>query len=138
MTIFPLIQPRAAFKEENTGRYIEVAWDVQNNIPIYKNGSPVLITGQDAVLVWAWNALNTPRFRHEIFTWAYGNEIETLIGKPFTDELKQSEAARYVRECLMINPYITGVAGITVNFADSLLEVACTINTVYGEVRLSV
>jgi hypothetical protein len=138
MTLFPIMQPQMTVQEDNAGLYIEVAWDFEKNIPIYRNGSPVLVTGKEAVLVWAWNALHTPRFVHEIFTWGYGNEIEGLVGKPFTDELKLSEAARYVRECLLINPYITEVKGIAVDFLGSRLSISCTINTVYGEAQMHV
>ena len=117
---------------------MEAAWDFEENRPIYKNGSPLMVSGRDAVLVWAWNALNAPRYEHEIFTWAYGNEALSLIGKPYTDELKQSEAARYVRECLGINPYITEVKDIAVGFEEGRLRVSCTICTAYGEVPLDV
>jgi len=138
VNLFPILQPRAAGTTGLSGLYVEAAWDYEKNTPVYKNGSPVLVTGLDAVLVWAHNALQTPRFLHEIFTWDYGNELDSLIGKPFTDELKRSEAPRLVRECLLINPYITDVTDILVSFGGSLLEISCTINTVYGEVRLNV
>ena len=137
MSLFPIIQPQTAETNKNRGLYVETAWDFENNIPIYRNGSPMLVTGREAVLVWVWKALNTPRYKHEIYTWSYGNDIDGLIGRAFTDELKQSEAARYVRECLKINPYVTDVKDITVNFSDSRLEISCIINTVYGEVSFN-
>lgn len=138
MNLFPIIQPQIAGKPGASGLYTETAWDFEKCAPVYKNGSPVLVSGKDAVLVWAWNALRTPRFMFEIFTWDYGNEIESLIGKPFTDDLKQSEAPRCVRECLLINPYITDVKDVTVSFAGDKLEIGCTIMTAYGEVSLDV
>ena len=138
MSLFPIIQPRAAESAANRGLYVEAAWDFDRGVPIYKNGSPVLVCGAGAVAVWAWNALATPRFEHEIFTWDYGNDAGALIGKPFTDEMKQSEAARSVRECLMTNPYITGVKDISVGFEGGRLGISCVVETVYGEVGVSV
>ena len=138
MSLFPIIQPRAAAASQNTGLYKEIAWDFAKNMPIYKNGSPVMVTGKDAVLVWAWHALSTPRYEYEIHTWNYGNEIKGLIGKPFTDELKQSEAIRYIKECLMTNPYITEVKDVLVSFDSDRLEISCGIVTIYGEVTLDV
>ena len=138
MSLFPMIQPREAKPLDNKGLYVEVAWDYENNMPLYKNGNPVLVERADAVLVWAWNALQTVRYEHEIFTWDYANEAEKLRGRPVTDELKQSEAPRFVRECLLINPYITEVRDIVVNFENDKLEIACVINTVYGEVSAHV
>lgn len=78
------------------------------------------------------------RSRYEIYTWDYGNEIEGLIGQPYTDELKKAEAIRYVKECLLINPYITDVTDIVVDFKDSKITIQCRIVTVYGEVSLDV
>jgi len=138
MNLFPAIQPQAVESDANRGLYVEVAWDRNNNTPTYRNGTPVLVTGKEAVLTWAWNAVNTQRFRHEVFTWNYGNDVESLIGRPFTDDLKQAEAVRYIRECLLINPYITEVRDISVEFSGSTLELSCIVNTVYGEVTLDV
>jgi len=138
MNIFPMIQPQTVEKPTKLKLYKEIKWDFEKNIPVFKNGSPVIVTGKEAVLVWAWKALQTPRYRYEIYTWDYGNEIESLIGQSFSEELKQSEASRYVKECLLINPYISDVKNITVTFYDNVLHIECTLETVYGEVDLSV
>lgn len=137
MSLFPIIQPQIAQAIE-PGLYKEVKWDFEKNIPVFKNGSPVIVTGKEAVFVWAWKALHTPRFRYEIYTWGYGNAAESLIGQPFTEELKQAEAARYIKECLLTNPYITGVSNISVSFGDGTLKIGCTIETVYGQVEINV
>lgn len=138
ITLFPSIQPQIDESPTELELYKEVKWDFEKNIPVYQNGSPVILTGKEAVFVWAWKALTTPRFRYEIYTWDFGSEIESLIGQPFTDELKQSEAARYVQECLLINPYITGVLNVNVAFSDEIIKISCTIETIYGEVDIDV
>lgn len=137
MNIFPMIQPQVVEQVE-LKLYKEVKWDFEKDIPVYKNGSPVILSGQEAVFVWAWKALKTVRFKYEIYTWDYGCEVESLIGQPFSEELKQSEAARYVRECLLINPYITDVSNIIVSFINDILKIECTIDTIYGEVIVNV
>lgn len=113
----------------------EVAWDYRNNVPIWRRGEPVIVTGKEAVKVWIWKALHTARFRYEIYTWAYGSEFESLIGQAYTPTLKEAEAPRYLRECLTINPYIKSVTHISVDFSGSRLSVAGQANTIYGEVR---
>lgn len=138
MSLFPIIQPEALATETELPLYKEIDWDFERNIPIYNNGSPSFVTGARAVLVWAWKALHVQRSRYEIYTWDYGNEIESLIGQPYTDELKKAEAIRYVKECLLINPYITDVTDIVVDFKDSKITIQCRIVTVYGEVSLDV
>ena len=134
MRIFPIIQPSEASQSTELPLCREVAWDYENNKPIYKNGLPVEVTGKEAVKVWIWKALQTTRFRHEIYTWAYGSDYETLIGQAYTDELKEAEAPRYLRECLLINPYITTVKNNNVDFEAGRLTVEATAVTVYGEV----
>lgn len=139
MSIFPIIDPSASAAEaEPLPLFREIAWDYETNAPIFRQGKPVEVTGSDAVRVWIWKALHTTRFRHEIYTWAFGCEFENLIGQAYTDELKEAEAARYFRECLMINPYVMAVKNIDVSFADGRLTVSGSVETIYGEVDASV
>jgi hypothetical protein len=138
MNLFPIIQPQSSETVTELKLYKEVKWDFENNSPVIMNGAPVVVSGKEAVLVWAWKALNSSRYKYEIYTWDYGCEVESLIGKPFTEELKQSEATRYIRECLLVNPYITDVSDITASLIDDILSISCTIETIYGEVDVNV
>lgn len=141
MTLFPMIQPEATAAEnaaDDFPMYREVKWDYEKNAPVYKNGNPVIVKGAEAVLVWAWNALHTARFRYEIHSFNYGSELEDLIGQPYSQALKESEAARYVRECLLINPYITDVSNLSISFSGDRLSISGTLVTRYGEVDFSV
>ena len=135
MSLFPIIQPETTATETEFPLFREVRWNYKEDKPVFQNGEPKIVEGNEAILVWIWNALHTVRRRHEIYTWDYGNDVEELIGQPFTEELKRSEAARYVRECLMINPYITDVREIEVTFSNGALLVSCGIDTVYGEIN---
>lgn len=40
-----------------------------------------IVEGYDALLVWVWLALQTPRYRYYIYSEDYGQEYEDLIGK---------------------------------------------------------
>ena len=99
---------------------------------MFRNGNPVIVYGLEAVKTWAYCALRTMRFRHIIYTHNYGNEIESLIGKPFSTSVKTAEAKRYIEECLTVSPYIRSVTDISVAFSDGKLSIDCSINTVYG------
>lgn len=113
----------------------EVAWNFEQDVPVFRQGEPVVVTGKEALKVWIWRAIRTPRFRYEIYTWAYGSEFESLLGQAYTDAVKTAEAPRYLRECLLINPYITAVKNISVSFESAKLTVAGTAVTIYGEVE---
>ena len=91
----------------------------------------------EAVTVWIWKALKTARFHHDIYTWDYGCEAESLIGKAFTAQVKESEAVRYVREALAPNPYITDVRQVDVSFQGTKLTISCQVSTIYGEAEVT-
>lgn len=136
MSIFPMIDPGAV--DVSGGQalplYRETAWDFERDVPIFRGGEPVVVEGKEALRVWIWRALRTPRFKYEIYTWAYGSEFESLLGQAYSDAVKTAEAPRYLRECLLVNPYLTAVKDVSVSFEEGRLSVACTAVTIYGEV----
>ena len=138
MSIFPMIQPPEAASTDAQALPLakEVAWDYANDKPIYRRGEPVTVTGKEAVKVWIWNAIHTERYRYEIYSWAYGSEFHSLVGQAYTPNLKTAEAPRYLRECLLVNPYITAVNNITVEFGAARLTVQGAAVTIYGEVPI--
>lgn len=89
------------------------------------------------MLVWAWNALHNPRDLHDVFTRDYGLGIQELEGKPYSEEIRRSEAIRYIRQALEVNPYIVQVDAIAVDFSGSVLSLTCQIQTIYGEVEIN-
>lgn len=137
MSIFPMIQPPQETEAAALPLCREAAWDYKKNVPIWRRGEPVIVTGKEAVKGWIFKTILTPRFQYEIYTWAYGSEFESLIGQAYTPALKQSECARYLRECLLINPYITSVTNIETDFQGSTLTVSCVAHTIYGEVTVN-
>lgn len=137
MSIFPMIDPAPEQAGESQALPLckEVAWDYVHDVPIFRGGEPVTVTGKEAVKVWIWKAIHTPRFRYEIYSWNYGSEFETLLGQAYSDSVKTAEAPRYLRECLLVNPYITEVKDISVSFDTAKLTVQGTAVTIYGEAQ---
>ena len=116
----------------------EVMWDFAENRPVFRAGNPLTVTGLEAVKVWCWKALHTRRYVHEIYSPGYGCDAWELIGQAFSEQLKTSEAARYVRECLLINKYVTDVKDVSVSFLGEALSISCTVVTIYGEATVNV
>ena len=95
--LFPIIQPEAETPvQARLPLCREVAWDFARGVPVYAGGRPVEVTGVEAVRVWIWTALKTARFHHDIYTWDYGCEAESLIGKAL---LPRSRKARRSGMC---------------------------------------
>lgn len=133
-----MIQPEAVEEETELPLYREVKWDFEKGEPVFRGGEPVVVEGAEAIKTWVWKAIVTERARYEIYSWDFGSEVESLIGQPYTDELKRAEAVRYVREALEINPYITEVTAASVDFDNGVLTIDVTVDTVYGEVQAHV
>lgn len=135
--IFPFFGDVAIEETQTeTPLYTEVAWDFERNCPIIEKGNFKIVTGNEAIKTWCYKSLYVNRYKYMIYSWNYGNELENLIGTSYTHTLAQAECMRYVEECLMINPYITGVSNIRSSFDKGLLTITCDLNTIYGDTTL--
>ena len=66
--------------------------------------------------------IKTFRYCYSIYSWNFGSEIDTLMGKNYTHALTKMEATRYIREALMINPYILEITKLDVDFDGDTLK----------------
>lgn len=137
-SIFPFIQPEPQSGADALPVLREPAWDFANDRPVFEQGEPVMVERAEAVVVWAWNALHTVRWRHEMYTPAYGCDIENMIGQGWSEDLKRAEARQYVEECLRACPYITAVTDIAITFENDKLSGSFAIQGVYGPVKMEV
>ncbi|HCQ5732530.1 TPA: DUF2634 domain-containing protein, partial [Clostridioides difficile] len=97
-----------------------------------------IIEKKEALKVWIYKCIKTNRYEHEIYSWGYGTELAELIGQKYSKGLTESEASRYIKEALLVNPYILDVNVKNTKFTDDLLSVDIIINTIYGEVEVNV
>ena len=97
-----------------------------------------IVEGAEAIKVWAWNVLQTPRYRYMIYSWFYGHDFEELIGSHFSEEYIESELKKMLTDCLLVNPYIEKVKGIEYAFNEETLTVHCILVTAFGEEELDV
>ena len=140
MSLFPFISNNVdEIKVDNSfPLYKEVAWDFYNNFPILENGDFKIVEGNDAIKVWAYKSLLTPRYNYSIYSWDYGSELMDLIGKAYTPSLTKEEAKRYIKEALLINPYILEVTVLDTSFNNGVLSADIKIVTIYGESEVTI
>ena len=93
----------------------------------------IKVYGLEAIKVWIWNALKTSRYRHVIHSWDFGNELEDLIGKGYSEEYINTEVPRMISECLLINENILGVKDFNFSLRGDKLHGSFVVNTTYGE-----
>ncbi len=118
--------------------YKEVAWDFVRNKPLVQNKEFVFVEGNEAIKVWIFKSLKTNRFEYEIYSWDFGSEIENLIGSGYSKGFIESEANRFIKEALLINPYIISVHDVSTTFKGDLLTIYVNVGTIYGEVIVNV
>lgn len=116
----------------------EYAWDFEQEDFILKDGKFQVVSGTEALKIWIWKALSTERYRYMAYSFDYGSEIEALIGSTYSSGLVNSEIERYLKEALLINPYIKNISDISTSIDESTINIACLVDTVYGEVKVNV
>ena len=139
--IFPFINGDDGILDNNYTDlpiYKECAWDFINDKAIFEDGSPKIVYKNEAIKVWIYKAIKTNRYQHEIYSWDYGCEIESLIGKGFEIGFIKSETQRYIEEALLVNPYITKINKIDVEFNKDVLTAYVDLETVYGRLDMYV
>ena len=133
MSLFPMYSISQGSAAGELPLYTDVAMDYASGTPRWESGNPVIVSGLEAVKSWAWRAAATARYRYKCFSWDYGCELESLVGQPYQADTKRSEAARYVRDALLVSPYITDCQVEDVAFEGDTLHLNVTFTTVYGK-----
>ena len=94
-----------------------------------------------AVQQAAYKILNTERYKHVIYSWNYGVELQDLFGKPIPYVL--SEIPRRITEALLQDDRINAVTDFDLSFekdnsqgnrGDVLAKF--TIKSIYGEIEM--
>ncbi len=97
------------------------------------DGRMQLLSGEEALQVWAQKALRTPLARFAAYETDYGSELDDLIGKPYSEAYIRAEAQRMVTEALLASPYIVSVGAVAVSMAgDGKLQASGTYTSIYG------
>ncbi|WP_080965307.1 DUF2634 domain-containing protein [Clostridium novyi] len=116
----------------------EYAWDFDKNKFILENGKFKVVEGNEALKVWIWKALKTERYRHLAYSWNYGHELHSLVGKGLSNAALKLEVERYIKEALLINPYLKDIYNLNITIEGAKLDIDFTVSTIYGEVNISV
>lgn len=96
-----------------------------------------IVEGLEAIKIWIWLVLQTPRYRYYIYTWDYGNEFDDLIGQGYSEEYITAEAQRMTEDCLLVNENIQSISDFSVGMENDQLSVSFTANTIYGSIQFS-
>lgn len=100
-----------------------------------KNGRFYTVTGTEALKIWVYRALRkeSERFRYTAWSWDYGNELGTLLGGCVDRGILESRLRQYIREALLVLPYIKAADGFSFRQTGTLMEVWFTVHSVYED-----
>lgn len=142
-SIFPFIDiPPDTAEQASTEPLMarEYAWDFENNCFLLKDGKFQVVEGKEAVKIWLWKIFHTPRYRYLIYSWDYGNELEELIGKNYSQSALEAEAKRLIEEAIFptLEGYVTEIKNVSTMIQNGVVKIDFTAVTPYGEVNMSV
>ncbi|MBS9775028.1 MAG: DUF2634 domain-containing protein [Tenacibaculum sp.] len=130
MGIFPFFEKEETIKTEKP-IFKEYAYDFENNTFKTRNGREYLVYRDEALKIWIYKALKTFRFKHLAYDDAYGAELYRLIGKAKDIDIVKLEIKRYIKEALLVNPYILEVSNFRIFENIEQNEVSFEVKTVY-------
>jgi len=92
-----------------------------------------LVDGLEAVKQAVYCILSTERYQYPIYSWNYGVELSQLIGTQIDYALPEIE--RCITEALLFDERITAVEDFQFETKGSVVHVAFTVQTIYGEIK---
>ena len=118
----------------------EIAINFETGEPLLKENEFIILEGKEALKVWVWKTLKTERNKYLIYSDSYGNDLAENIGQIYDKTTKDALMISEIKECLLVNPYITNVY----NFNITTLEegrhpiISFYVDTIYGVVESEV
>ena len=91
--------------------------------------------GIEALKQAIYKVLNTERYEHPIYSFNYGIELESLVGKDRT--YVQVELKRRISECLLRDERITGVDNFRFEGTGDVIKCTLDVHSIYGDLTVS-
>lgn len=100
-----------------------------------RDGAFYTVTGTEALKIWIWRVLQleSARYQYTAWSWDYGNELAAALGFCVDQGILESRLRRYIREAVLVSPYILEADGFSFSRDGSRLEVRFTAHTVYED-----
>ncbi|WP_337774316.1 DUF2634 domain-containing protein [Mitsuokella jalaludinii] len=117
----------------------EFAWDFEHDRFLYENnGRHQIVEKNEAIKVWALHALKVERYRYLAYFDDYGIELEPFVGTGPNDSARSSELFQYIKEGLLVNPYILDVTALSTELDHKKITMTLQLETVYGSTSVGI
>lgn len=134
---YPFLDPQLVKEKLNKVPLAdEYAYDMDTAQFKLRNGRMYKVYENEALKIKLWKLFMTERYRWVVFPWEYGQELETLIGKAYTQGYINSEAERYIKEAVerALGAYIKRLDNFSISFEEGTLTVFFEAITIYGKI----
>ena len=91
--------------------------------------------GLDALKQAIYKVLNTERYEYPIYSFNYGIDLESLVGKDRT--YVQIELKRRISECLLRDERITSVDNFRFEGSSDVLKCTFDVHSIFGNLTIS-
>lgn len=119
--------------QDSLPEFKELAWDFKKNRFIYNaDGTHKVLKQNEAIKVWICKALLVERYRYRAYFDDYGMELERFVGKTPNDGVSQTLLFQYIKEGLLVNPYIKRVTANSITRTKKKVTMTLTVTTIYG------
>lgn len=123
----------------NLPTFKEFAWDFDKDKFLYNaDGSHKIVEQNEAIKVWVMHALRVERYRYLAYFDDYGVELEPFIGTGPNDGERSSELFQYIKEGLLVNPYILDVTALSATLDHKKITMHLSLETVYGSTSVGI
>ena len=117
----------------------EYAWDYEKDKFLFNaDGSHKVVEKNEAIKVWVLHALRCERYRYLAYFDDYGIELELFVGTGPNDSGRSSELFKYVKEGLLVNPYILDVTALSTKLDHKKITMTLQLETVYGSSSIGI
>ncbi len=117
----------------------EYAWDYERDRFIYNaDGTHKIVEKNEAIKVWVLHTLRVERYRYLAYFDDYGIELEPFVGTGPNDSERSSELFQYVKEGLLVNPYILDVTALSTKLDHKKIIMTLHLETVYGSTSIGI
>lgn len=139
---YPFIDPQKVRPEDVKSLPIAEEYDYDMSSARFKrddSGHVYKVFGNDAIKIKLWKLFMSERYRWVVFPWSYGHELDTLIGKAYTQGYINAEAERYTREAVdrALGDYVKNLSDLKIAFKDGLLTISFVAKTIYGTLEIA-
>ena len=135
ISIFPDINiPQSATETPVAITYgRELDFDFSTGEFVLVNGAPRVLDGVRALKVWIEKTIRTARYRFPVYTFAYGCELEDIIGLDLPRTVLESEIPRVIKEALIYDNRIADVHTFEIDRGGDWLMIEFTVITFNGQ-----